>query len=366
MSKIILLSNNEKDEWISYLDKIPTHYKDCYYTPEYYEIYENYGDGSAKCFIYDDGKNIALYPFIMNNINSLGYDLNDTYYDIQGAYGYNGILSSTKDQSFLNKFYSEFSGFCINNNIIAEFTRFHPLINNERLSRGYLDIIYNRLTVYVDLSADYDVIYKNFARSVKGNIRKAKENNLTIGIYKKDFPYKKEFVRMYSETMKRVNAIQYIYFNEKYFDDTFNLLPVIQFVVFKDAVTVASAICLNYNTYIHIHFEASKHDYLYLRPNDFLINEIIKYGSQNKYAKILLGGGRTTQADDALLKFKKKFSTKLSEFYIGKKIYNEEVYAGLCKQWQKKYPGLVDEYKHYALKYRYKIDITATSKKNNT
>ena len=363
MNGITLLSIKEKVKWASFMKRLPLRVQDAYYLPEYYEIYENYGDGKAQCFILDDGKNILLYPFIINNINALGYDLDDNYYDIQGAYGYNGILSSTNDISFINNFNGEFYNYCIKNNIIAEFTRFHPLLKNERLSKGYLDIIYNRQTVYIDLSFDYNIIYQNFSRSVKNNLRKSQEENLKLGIYKNEFPFKNEFINMYYETMKRVNAIKYICFNEKYFDDTFNLLPVIQFVVSKGSMPLASAICLNYKNYLHIHLEASKQEYLHLRPNDFLINEIIKYGIENSYKKILLGGGRTRQSDDALLRFKKKFSNNLSDFYIGKKIYNDKIYADLCHQWQEKYHGLVNEYENYTLKYRYKNDIPDNSLK---
>ena len=106
-SNFKILTLKEKVEWLNYYNRLPISMQDVYYAPEYYEIYENHFDGEAKCFIYDDGKNLALYPFLINKINDLGYDLDDDYFDIRGAYGYNGVVYSSDDQNFRKKFYEE-------------------------------------------------------------------------------------------------------------------------------------------------------------------------------------------------------------------------------------------------------------------
>ncbi len=94
MNKILLLNVKESGKWSEYLNRLPKENQDVYYIPEYYKIYENNGDGTTQCFVYDDGFNFALYPFLLNRINDLGYKLDKPYYDIRGAYGYNGVLSS--------------------------------------------------------------------------------------------------------------------------------------------------------------------------------------------------------------------------------------------------------------------------------
>ncbi len=353
MELINILTTSEYEKWNFYLKQIPYGTQDIFYTPEYYKIYENNGDGKAYCFVLNDSRNTILYPYLLNKINDLGYILNKTYYDIQGAYGYNGVLSSTDDQSFINNFNAAFSEYCIDNDIIAEFTRFNPIIKNELFSKNYLDIKFNRKTVYVDLKDDYSEIYKNFASSVKSNIKKAISNNLSVKIFQNTFPCKMSFIEMYEKTMKRVNSSQYLLFNREYFEDTFRELKVIHFVEFKENIPIASAICLSHNKYLHVHFEASNIEYQQLRPNDLLIDDIIKFGIENEYSILHLGGGRTTNGDDALLRFKKKFSIKNLDFFTGMKIYNEQVYNNVCNQWEEKYPGLTNKYKNYLLKYRY-------------
>lgn len=348
-----ILSSNNQTEWTHYLSKLPKSLQDVYYTPEYYQIYEKNGEGKALCFVFELNNNLALYPFLLNKINDLGYQLEESFYDIQGAYGYNGILSSSNDPDFRKSFYIEFNKFCLDNNIIAEFTRFHPLLENQKFSEEHLSIIYDRQTVYVDLNQKYDDIYKNYSRSAKNNLNKAVSNNLNLVICKNKFPYKREFIEMYNETMDKVHAEKYLYFNNEYFNNTFNIPSSVQFLVLKDNFPISSAICLGAENYLHVHFKASRTNWLSYRPNNFMFDEIIKFALQKGFNAIHIGGGRTSSADDSLLRFKKNFSNTTCGFYIGKKIYNAEVYYRIYEQWKSANPHLVDKYKDRILAYRY-------------
>lgn len=86
--------------WNRYLAKLHYERIDTYFTPEYYSLYQNYGDGEARCFVFEQDGEVVLYPFLINPITTLGYKLDKEYYDIQGAYGYNGIITSSEDADF--------------------------------------------------------------------------------------------------------------------------------------------------------------------------------------------------------------------------------------------------------------------------
>jgi hypothetical protein len=348
-----ILTLKDREEWWAYLKKLPASMQDAYYTPEYYELYEKNGDGTGLCYVYEDRNGLALYPFLLSRTNKFGYKLESDYFDIFGAYGYNGVLYTCDNSGFIKNFYYEFNNFCELSNIIAEFTRFNPLLKNHNFSSDFLDISYNRKTVCVDLKQNYESIYKNYSRSAKGNIKKAVKNNLTVVAYKNEFPYKMDFIQMYKETMDRVNAQSYVYFNDTYFENSFDNLPVVHFVVFKESIPIASAICLLSKKVIHVHFEVSKTEYQIYRPNNFLFNEIIKFGISEGLEIIHLGGGRSCKQDDSLLRFKMNFSKTTSEFYIGNRIHNQEIYNMVCEQWGIKYPGLVHKYNDKFLKYRF-------------
>ena len=146
-----ILTLEKKDDWSGLLRLFSDDQQDIYYTPNYYDIFEKNGTGKAMCFVYKQKSGVAIYPFIKNSINNLGYDLDDEYFDIQGAYGYNGILSSNYNNIFRNNFYKEFYEYCQKGNIIAEFNRYNPMLNNHMFADGILDLELNRKTIYLDL-----------------------------------------------------------------------------------------------------------------------------------------------------------------------------------------------------------------------
>ena len=75
--------------------------------------------GEAQLFVYEEGDNIALYPYIKRSI----YNEQDSsiFYDIETAYGYGGPIVKIEDIAFENAFEMNFLQHCQQENIIAEF-----------------------------------------------------------------------------------------------------------------------------------------------------------------------------------------------------------------------------------------------------
>ena len=206
----------EKALWSDAFDRISSRRKDVYFTPEYYSLYQNYGDGEAFCFDFEKDGNLALYPFLKNPITPLGYELDKEYYDIQGAYGYNGIISSTENPEFIAAFWEAFDAYCQENAIIAEFTRFHSLLNNQRLASPQMKTLYSRHTVSLDLSLTEDEIWKNQISSKNRNmIRKAEKEGVTI-VESDDYD---TFKRLYDGTMTNLHAMDFFFFPQAYYDE---------------------------------------------------------------------------------------------------------------------------------------------------
>jgi len=351
MGNYEILNLNDAVKWALLINKLPIEQQDIYFTPGYYQLYENYGDGIVKCFVFEKDGEIALYPFLINSVNELGYDLDDHYYDIQGAYGYNGIVSSTYDDVFISAFFAAFKNYIHKNHIIAEFTRFQPILENHKFSIDFLDVLYDRNVVVVDLS-NFEDTYNQFSSSAIRGIRKAEKEGIEIEYLEKAHK-KEDFFKLYIETMKRVNSQQALFFNEKYFNDLFSLTELVQFCAVYRNQVIASTICFKSQKYLHYHLGCSSNDFLQLRPNNILFNEMIKFGCDNKFKKLHLGGGSDKRPENSLLRFKKNFSYTLQPFYIGKKIHNKKIYEEVVKQWSYKCPEKTEMYKNFALKYRY-------------
>lgn len=207
---MIVYNNDVK--WDGYISKLPKNKQDIYYTRLYNELSAMETDGQALLFVYEKNDNLAIYPFIKRPIMNVGLD--EIYYDIETAYGYGGPVSNTEDEVFLGKFEEAFLKYCSNENIIAEFIRFHPLIKNKYLFKNNIEIIHNRKTVWLDLQKSIDDIWMHeISRQNRNTIRKCIKNGLIVEI-SRDY---NEFMEIYNETMSKVGAEKFYYFKEDYY-----------------------------------------------------------------------------------------------------------------------------------------------------
>jgi lipid II:glycine glycyltransferase (peptidoglycan interpeptide bridge formation enzyme) len=291
---------------------------------------------------------------LINSVNELGYELDNQYYDIQGAYGYNGIISSSDSEEFILSFYSAFDYYLLKNNIIAEFTRFHPLLNNHRFSEKYMDVFFDRKTVYIDLFDNYENIFKNFQTTTKKQIKRCNHKyNLNIEIFEKNTSQLEIYYSIYKEAMDRVKSIDYLYFNLEYFHRLILNTNSVLFITRFEGKPIAAIIAFYNKHYIHGHLGGALTDYLFTSSYSLLYSQMIKYGIEKGCKFFHAGGGATSNIDDKLLQFKLNFSESTADFYIGKKIHNYKVYNEVLNQWGIKYPEKVEKFKNHILKYRY-------------
>ena len=353
-NKYEILSLDDSDVWKLYLEKLPVEKQDIYYTPEYYQIYQNYGDGQALCFVYQDDNKLALYPFFKNSVNVLGYKLEKEYFDIQGAYGYNGILSNCNDSLFKSNFFNAFNGFCQDENIIAEFTRFHPLLNNYSFSEQNMTVLKDRKTVCLDITQSNEQIWKrSYSSNNRNMIRKALKNNVEIIKSTKQEDYS-EFYNIYVETMRNVNSGEYLFFNEQYFEDFIIQLPENHKLILAklDNEIIGGMILMFHKEYAHYHLSSRKSEFGRYALNNLFLDYAIKEAQKLGCKLFHFGGGNSTNEKDSLLKFKSNFSKDKSDFYIGKRIHNNKVYQEVVSQWEQKNPYKIDTLKNVLLKYR--------------
>ena len=178
MYKILDCKLNKK-YWRKILDE--NNIKNILYFPEYLTLWELNGDGIAKNFFYKCEYGIVLYPFLIRRINDLKFfqqkKITEVFYDITSPYGYGGPLVKYNDRSnkklLVDGFIKEFSLFCKKNNIVSEFIRFHPLMENHDNFINRLEIEKMNSVIYVDLSITEEKIWRNYKRNNRENIKKA-------------------------------------------------------------------------------------------------------------------------------------------------------------------------------------------------
>lgn len=337
--------------WQQYLSSLPISQQDVYFTPEYYALYEAYGDGEAQCFVFEQDGKIALYPFLKNSVNKLGYELDKEYYDIQGAYGYNGLIASTDDEPFINAFWTEFDKYCQENDIIAEFMRFHPVMQNYKLAQNHFKMIHDRQTVYIDLNQTEEEIFQGFDKSTRKHIQKAEQ---TIEIRPADNTEENVeiFNCIYHENMEHVNSIPYLFFNLEHFRNMFKLDNIEFFIAYQGDTPIACYSGLVSDYYYSNYLRASLTEYNRTGVNTLMYWSMIKSAKAHGCRYVHFGGGTSSDPENSLLKYKMNFSKTLSEFWIGKRVHNQEIYDKVVAQWKEKYPQSYEDHKVMLLGYR--------------
>ena len=106
---------------------------------------------------------------------------------------------------------------------------------------------------------------------------------------------------------------------------------------------IAAGVYFISNGTIHIHLSGTLSEYLYLSPAYLLRYATTLWGKENGYVLIHHGGGRTNSSDDTLYKFKKQFGVHTEfDFYIGKKVFDWEVYKKLVEIRKQENPYCVE------------------------
>ena len=177
-----------------------------------------------------------------------------------------------------------------------------------------------------------DVIQNQFKKSARKNIRQALNKGVTFNIIEKPKDIG-NFKDIYYSTMDRNEAKEYYYFDDEYFDKLLEYYS--ENIVLVEAnyqnKVIASGLYFIYNDIIHVHLSGTLTEYLYLSPAYILRYAITLWGIEKGYSMIHHGGGRSNAEDDALYLFKRNFAKEYDvDFYIGKKIWNKDIYDKLC------------------------------------
>jgi hypothetical protein len=333
------------NKWNSYLTLIPEHKKDIYFTEEYVKLYED-EHKKALCYVYFAYPFVLLMPIIRNDIDGI-------FFDFETPYGYGGPITNSDDINWIAKALNEMKTVFLNENYIAGFIRFHPLLDNALFCKESISVMYDRKTVYIDLVDSLDTIWTTQLSAKNRNmIRKAEKQGCS---FMTDFEFANlaTFIDLYNDTMRRLDADTFYFFPQKYYSHfSFRLINnSFLGMLKKDDDIVISSLFMHYSGFGHYHLSGTNHQYG--GANNLLLWNVIKILQNGGVQKFHLGGGNSSSPEDPLFKFKKSFSKNTGDFYIGKMIYNEEKYRMLCETWEQNNPDKITFYDKYVLKYRY-------------
>lgn len=327
---------------------------DVYYLPEYGKLCETMEEGRCERFEYRSSNGYIINVFIKRPVPWLVNG--EQYYDIVTPYGYGGpiIIDAVERESLKYEYAKAFEIYCKENKIVCEFIRFHPIFQNFKDVDDSYEVIYSRHTVGTNLMNFDDPVQSEFSKSLRRDNRRAIEKGVTVTL--DSSPDSLDvFRKLYEETMDRNQADEMYYFSDDYYRilET-DLKPyVLEAQLHYEDEIIASEIYFIAGDVLHAHLLGSNEKMLELGAGGLLEASAAYWGKEHGYRYIHHGGGRSGEADDSLLKYKKKFGKNTEfDFYIGKKIWNREVYNELVQNRMKQ--GLIND-ENYFPQYRAKI-----------
>ncbi len=313
---------------------------DIYFDSRLGEIYAKLDHGKFQEFTFENAAGKIRHQFIIRPVeleNGLaGADL-EACYDLITPYGYGGpmildMLPGRKEE-LLAAFAEAFQNYCREHNIVSEFVRFHPIANNAADFSSIYDLELFNHTVGTNLSDYDDPVQEEFSRSARKQIRRCLRNGLTFSL--EEYPDTLEdFAEVYYQTMDRNDAMEKYYFDSSYFAAFVETMPdaVLKCSVHYQGKTIAMGFYLRSQDLLHTHLSGTLSEYLYLSPAYLLRYGLVQWGKKQGYKLIHNGGGTSGKADDSLYVFKKRFGQNTEfDYYIGRKIWNEDLYRRLVE-----------------------------------
>ncbi len=333
---ITAYSIDKKVEWDSKVKSFERY--DVYYLNGYAKAFEIHGDGIPILLSYDSdvlhGINVVMKRDIALDKHFDGLIEKNRYFDLATPYGYGGwYFEGEESEKEITSFSKEYLEWCSANSIISEFVRFHPILNNSvGINQKFYDITLLGNTVAIHLDS-IESIWENFSSKNRGHIRKAINSGVTVD-YSNDEPAFSAFRSIYESTMQRDEAAEYYYFDREFYESIRNDLDKneLLFTASLNGTPIAAAIMLFADKCMNYHLSGQLFDYRKYSGTSLLLFEAAKWGCENGYRTLHLGGGVGAQPG-SLYDYKKSFNTKGkdTQYYIGRKVFNQDYYQYLCQ-----------------------------------
>ncbi len=239
------------------------------------------------------------------------------------------ITAGDSNEGLISDYYEAWKGYCNDNQIIAEFVRFHLFDNINMRLRYPGDIIHVSDNVVCNLAPAIDEIWMEFDHKVRKNVKRAQNSGLSVtaDMFGEQLS---AFLDIYYETMKRNAAKSYYYFERPFFEDLVRTLKgkFAFFHVWHNERIIATELVLCSQNYAYSFLGGTLQDFYPMRPNDLLKFEIIRWCKETGRRVFVLGGGFLPE--DGIYRYKKAFAPGSElPFYTGRKVFQADIYSKL-------------------------------------
>jgi hypothetical protein len=187
--------------------------------------------------------------------------------------------------------------------------------------------------VAIDLSLAPEVQRAYYRKSHKWGINRLR----TMGVICRpdpEFRHLDDFVDIYHETMRRVDAAPYFHFPRSYFQELVaDGGPHVRlFVCLLENEVICAGLVLDRAGIVQSHLSGTRDQYLSLAPSKLLVDAVRLWAHARGRHVLHLGGGATGRPEDPLLHFKTGFADCTHDFLTWRWVVDAPAYAELVDQ----------------------------------
>lgn len=322
MSEFSVIEVND-DQWSKVVKKCKNY--DFYHTQSYHLLEKG---NKPLLFSLKFGDEVIAIPSILREIP------NTELLDCTSAYGYCGPISSINLNLIADEIIIEFHKQLINyfkkNNIIAAFSRLHPLNINDKFFDNFGIIKDLNKTIAIDLRLTIDEQRKQYRKSNKSELNQLRRKGYEVKVANSKDEID-AFIAIYHETMERVDAKDDYFFDNDYFYNFINSSDFeakLLVSTFENKI-IAGAIFTITNKVMQYHLAGTTQEFIKVTPMKLIIDEARLLGNDLQLEYLHLGGGVGGSDDDSLFKFKSGFSKFECQYQIWQMIIDDNKYNEL-------------------------------------
>lgn len=334
MAKIKILTTASKKQWEETLPAA----KNVFGSVQFAYIQEEYSKIKAHLFVWSSSDTELVYPFYLRSEQTLPFESGTAapMWDSFTPEFTGPIINSNPEHSNGLNFSADFSHYCKQNGIVAEFAHLHPW---QSYTNALVDssIVDNREIVYIDVTLPEEKLWQeSFTYACRKNIRRAKNSDVKI-FSAKSSAHIHEFHKIYLHTMERTNANEKYFFPLDFFLKFFSEMPnQAKFMLAEyQGQLIAGTLYLHDDTNVYSYLGGANHEFQRVRPSNAIVYETIQWARATGKKRLVLGGGY--RENDGIFRFKSSFSPLRSKFQVYKRIHLPKKYDSLCSAWAKHY-----------------------------
>lgn len=296
--------------------------------------------GVAETYQYSKDGCKVKYVFI---VRKAGIVDGVQYFDILTPRGMGGPRCINNQIVNLDNYDKDFTAYCNEKHIIAEYVRFDPWNCNHKIFGSLYDELEHHGNLFCN-NLDGDFYKEEYDKNVKRNIKK-NIDNIKVEV---DFEGDKinEFLQIYKYTENKYTVSDYYQLSESFLKRYFEIMPgkvAIANAIYSSEI-VSSLIVLFGEDIAHYHFACNNPLFRDVNANTVLLYKISLLAKKMGKKLLDLGGGIV---DGNTAEYKRRFVREkgIYPYYVGKRILNKDIYQKLIIKNGKNRPGYFPEYK---------------------